>query len=84
MSNSHVFPARWPGDGEPLPFADDAEFFATLTAHQREYLLQRWHERQAELQMAMRDVAVGLSAINELNDEAVRAVDHLASLVGGQ
>lgn len=83
MSNSRIFPARWPGDGDPLPFADDAEFFATLTANQRKYLLQRSREHQADLQMVMRDVAVGLGTINELNDAAVRAVDHLAGLEGG-
>lgn len=83
MSNSRIFPARWPGDGEPLPFADDAEFFASLTHDQRKYLLQRQRELQDDLQMAMRDVAIGLGTINELNDAAVRAVDHLASLEGG-
>jgi hypothetical protein len=82
MSNSRIFPARWPGDGESLPFADDTEFFASLTRDQRKYLLQHWRERQADLQMAMRDVAIGLSTINELNDAAVRAVDRLASLGG--
>lgn len=83
MSNSRIFPARWPGDGEPLPFADDTEFFASLTRDQRKYLLQRQRELQDDLQMAMRDVAIGLGTINELNDAAVRAVDHLASLAGG-
>lgn len=83
MSNSRIFPARWPGDGDPLPFADDAEFFASLTRDQRKYALQRARERQADLQMAMRDIAIGLGTINELNDAEVRAVDHLASLAGG-
>lgn len=82
MTHPRIFPARWPGDGDPLPFADDAEFLATLTPDQRTYLLQRRREHQDALQMAMRDVAVGLSTINELNDEAVRAVDHLATLQG--
>ena len=82
MSHSSIFPARWPGDGAPLPFADDAEFFASLSHDQRKYLLQRQRELQDDLQMAMRDVAVGLGTINELNDAAVRAVDHLISLEG--
>lgn len=84
MSNSRIFPVRWPGDGDPLPFADDADFFASLTHEQRKYLLQRQRELQDDLQMAMRDVAIGLGTINELNDAAVRAVDHLASLEGGR
>lgn len=83
MTNSRIFPARWPGDGEPLPFADDIEFFATLSPDQRKYLRQRSRERQADLQLAMRDIAVGLGAVNELHDEAVRAVDHLTSLAEG-
>lgn len=84
MSHSSIFSARWPGDGDPLPFADDAEFFASLTHDQRKYLLQRQRELQDDLQMAMRDVAGGLGTINELNDAAVRAVDHLTSLAGGR
>jgi len=78
MSNPRICPARWPGDGDPLPFADDAEFFASLSHDQRRYLLQRWRERQTDLQTAMRNVAVGLGTVNELHDGAVRAVDHLA------
>lgn len=83
MSNSRVFPARWPGDGDPLPFADDADFFASLTHDQRTYALQRARERQADLQLAMREIAIGLGVVNELNDAAVRAVDQLTSLAGG-
>lgn len=84
MSHSRIFPARWPSDGDPLPFADDAEFFASLTRDQRKYLLQRQRKLQDDLQMAMRDVAIGLGTVNELNDAAVRAVDHLVSLEGGR
>lgn len=84
MSRSHIFPDRWPGDGDPLPFADDAEFFASLTRDQRKYALQRVRERQDTLQMAMSAIAAGLGAVNELHDEAVRTVDHLASLQGGR
>lgn len=82
MIDSLIGP-RWPGDREPLPFADDNAFFASLTRDQRTYALQRWRELQTDLQMAMGGVASGLATINELHDAAVLSVDQLAGFEGG-
>lgn len=68
------------GRGEPLPFNSYDEFVASLTEPQRRYLLDRIRRNQADLQEVIRDVACGLSVLNEIHDAAVHSVDLTESM----
>lgn len=71
------------GSDDSLPFRSYDEFVESLTEPQRRYLLNRVRSNQTDLQGVVRDIACGLSVLNEIHDAAVRAVDHLDSLEGG-
>lgn len=68
------------GHGDPLPFRNYDEFVESLTGPQRRYLLDRIRRNQADLQEVVRDIACGLSVLNEIHDASVHAVDFVESL----
>lgn len=68
------------GRSDPLPFRNYDEFVESLTEPQRRYLLDRIRRNQADLQGVVRDIACGLSVLNEIHDAAVRAVELAESL----
>lgn len=68
------------GRDDSLPFRSYDEFVESLTEPQRRYLLDRVRSNQADLQEVVRDIACGLSVLNEIHDASVHAVELAESL----